>query len=216
VGYDGYPEFRIDLAQATSRRQVERERAELGDGSDDGGPGGADVVARLAFHAARTIEETARLLDLDALERAAQAIATASRVGVFGTGSSGLSGQALALRLARVGVMTTAPSDTHVQRTHAALLGAGDVAVGISHSGVTADPVAALGHARTRGARTVAVTTFPTSALAAQADVVLTTTARSTPFDDTRIPSGAAQLAVVDFLTVRVAQVRAELGASAG
>jgi DNA-binding MurR/RpiR family transcriptional regulator len=206
VGYAGYPEFRIDLAQATSRRAVEQERANVAHGEIDPDDTLQDVVTKIAFHEARTIEETARMLDLDALEQVAAAVAQAPRIDLFGVGSSGLTAQDLAQKLQRIGLLCFASPDPHVQLQSAALLGPGAVAVGVSHSGLTVETNDALRIAHARGATTVAVTNFPESPLVEHADVVLTTTARETQFRSGALSSRIAQLALVDFLFVRVAQ----------
>jgi len=70
------------------------------------------------------------------------------------------------------------------------------------------ETVQALTLAQEAGATTVAVTNFPASPLAELADVVLSTTARETQFRSGAMSSRIAQLAVVDFLFVRVAQRR--------
>jgi len=208
VGYAGYPEFRIDLAQATSRRAVELERSGIAEGEINRTDTATDVVSKIAFHEARTIEETARMLDLDALERAVDAVAAAPRVDVYGAGSSGLTAQDLGQKLTRIGIACFAPVDLHGQLQSAALLEAGCVAVAVSHTGTTVETVQALTLARDAGATTVAVTNFPTSPLAELADVVLATTARETQFRSGAMSSRIAQLAIVDFLFVRVAQRR--------
>ena len=206
VGYAGYPEFRIDLAQATSRRAVEQERANVAHGEIDPDDTLHDVVTKIAFHEARTIEETARMLDLDALEQVTAAGAQATRIDLFGAGSSGLTAQDLAQKLQRIGLLCFASPDPHVQLQSAALLAEGAVAVGVSHSGLTVETNDALRIARDRGATTVAVTNFPESPLVEHADLVLTTTARETQFRSGALSSRIAQLALVDFLFVRVAQ----------
>lgn len=206
VGYAGYPEFRIDLAQATSRRAVEQERANVAHGEIDPDDTLHDVVTKIAFHEARTIEETARMLDLDTLEQVTAAVAQATRIDLFGVGSSGLTAQDLAQKLQRIGLLCFASPDPHVQLQSAALLAEGAVAVGVSHSGLTVETNDALRIARDRGATTVAVTNFPESPLVEHADLVLTTTARETQFRSGALSSRIAQLALVDFLFVRVAQ----------
>ncbi|GAA1741033.1 MurR/RpiR family transcriptional regulator [Isoptericola hypogeus] len=208
VGYAGYPEFRIDLAQATSRHALELERSGIAEGEINETDTATDVVSKIAFHEARTIEETARMLDLDALERAAAAVAAATRIDVYGVSSSGLTAQDLAQKLSRIGLVCSAPVDSHGQLTSAALLEPGCVAIAVSHTGRTVEANQALTLARDVGATTIAVTNFPGSPLADVADVVLTTTARETQFRSGAMSSRIAQLAVVDFLFVRVAQQR--------
>ena len=146
------------------------------------------------------------MLDLDALEQVAEAVARAPRIDLFGVGSSGLTAQDLAQKLQRIGLLCFASPDPHVQLQSAALLGPGAVAVGVSHSGLTVETNDALRIAHARGATTVAVTNFPESPLVEHADVVLTTTARETQFRSGALSSRIAQLALVDFLFVRVAQ----------
>jgi DNA-binding MurR/RpiR family transcriptional regulator len=80
------------------------------------------------------------------------------------------------------------------------------VAIGISHTGMTAEVVDALRVARQRGATTVGITNFGGSALADEAELVLTTAARETTFRSGAMSSRIAQLAVVDCLFSGVAQ----------
>ncbi|PFG43844.1 RpiR family transcriptional regulator [Isoptericola jiangsuensis] len=208
VGYTGYPGFRIDLARTTSRRAAEHERSGVAQGEIGRSDDVAEVVSKIAFHEARTIESTARAIDLDALEEAVRAVAGADRVDVYGVGASGLTAQDLAQKLSRIGIACVAPVDSHQQLQSAALLAPGSVAIGVSHTGRTVEVHQSLTLARARGATTVAVTGFPSSPLADTADVVLATSVRETQFRTGALASRIAQLAVVDFLFVNVAQRR--------
>ncbi|MFL6126329.1 MurR/RpiR family transcriptional regulator, partial [Actinophytocola sp.] len=109
-------------------------------------------------------------------------------------------------KLHRIGRISFAWSDTHIMLTSAAVLGRGDVAVGISHTGATADTVEALREARRAGATTVALTNFPTAPISEVADLVLTTAARETTFRSGATASRIAQLTVVDCLFIGIAQ----------
>jgi len=208
AGYPGYPGFRIDLARTTSRRAAERERSGVAQGEITRDDDLAEVVSKIAFHEARTIESTARSIDLDALEETVRAVAAADRIDVYGVGASGLTAQDLAQKLSRIGLVCFAPMDSHQQLQSAALLGPGSVSIGISHTGRTVEVHQALTLAGRRGASTVAITGFPTSPLARLADTVLTTAVRETQFRTGALASRIAQLAVVDFLFVNVAQRR--------
>ncbi|MFD3475973.1 MurR/RpiR family transcriptional regulator [Streptomyces sp. NPDC058695] len=86
------------------------------------------------------------------------------------------------------------------------MLGPGDVALGISHSGTTADTIDTLQAAADRGATKVALTNFPRSPLAECSDRVLTTSVRETPLRSGATVSRIAQLALIDCLFVGVAQ----------
>jgi len=82
------------------------------------------------------------------------------------------------------------------------------VAIGISHSGLTTETIHALTVAGEAGAMTVAITNSPESPIADAADSVLTTQARESTYRIGAMSSRIAQLALVDFLFVRVAQRR--------
>ena len=206
VGFTGYAALRLALA-------AERGRAEGGAGaaravSGDIGPDDDldQVVEKVAFADARAVEETAQQLDLAALHRVVDACAAARRIDVYGVGASGLAALDLQQKLHRIGRVAFAWVDPHAALTSAALLGPGDVAIGLSHSGATKDTVDALTQARANGVTTIAVTNFPRSPLASMADHVLTTAARETTFRSGATASRLAQLTVVDCVFVGVAQ----------
>jgi len=207
LGLGGYPELRIALARAAQWEESDRDGAPVtGTITATATDSLADVVAKVTWADARAVEETGAALDLVQLEAAVSAVAGAGRVDVYGTGASALVGQDLQLKLHRVRLVAFLWSQYHQALAAAALLGPGDVAIGVSHTGTTADTVDALQVAREHGATTVAVTNFARSAIPEQADLVLTTAARETTFRSGAMSSRIAQLAVVDCLFTAVAQ----------
>ncbi|WP_231950479.1 MurR/RpiR family transcriptional regulator [Allokutzneria albata] len=204
IGVGGYPDLRIALAADTARTAARADR-DLG---SDIGPGDdlRAVVNKVAFSDARAVEETADQIDVAELERVVEAMAIARRVDVYGVGASAFVAMDLQQKLHRIGRTSFAWSDTHIALTSAAVLTEGDVAVGITHSGATADTVEALRVARSRGAITVALTNFPRSPVTEVADYVLTTAARETTFRSGATASRIAQLTVIDCLFVGIAQ----------
>ena len=87
LGLSGLPALRIELAQELSRQAVEFERSNIAQGKINPSDSTADVVAKVAFHEARSIEQTARGIDLEALEQVARAIAEGHHVVTFGVGA---------------------------------------------------------------------------------------------------------------------------------
>jgi DNA-binding MurR/RpiR family transcriptional regulator len=158
---------------------------------------------RLAL--ASAVEETPQQLDREALTRAADAIAAATRVDLYGIAASGVVALDAQQKLHRIGVLAFAWNDPHVALTSATLLGPGDVAIGISHSGTTKETIESLAKARSRGATTIAITNFPLSRLVGTADIVLTTAARETSLRSGATASRIAALTVVDCLYITVA-----------
>lgn len=201
LGLRGYPQLRLGLAEAGVRSRTVGEDTDFreGDTTDD-------VVLKVAAANASAVEETAEILDRRALEAAAAAIAGASRVDVYGIGASGVVGTDLQQKLHRIGTVAFAWNDPHLALTSAALLGPGDVAIGVSHSGATIETVEAMAVAAGRGATTIAVTNFPVSTLAKRADHVLATAARETALRSGATASRIAALTVVDCLYICVAR----------
>ena len=208
IGYSGYRDFRLELASATSREQAERDRFSVADGQIDLTDSTEDVIAKIAYQEVRAIEDTAKALDPHVLDSAVGALTRAKRIDIVGYGSSGLTAADLQQKLNRIGLPTQFFADPHVGVASAALQGPGGVVVGISHSGLTIDTVNALEIARKAGATTVGITNFPDSPLAERCDFVLTTQATENRYRSGAMSSRTAQLAVVDFLFVRIAQER--------
>jgi DNA-binding MurR/RpiR family transcriptional regulator len=204
IGVGGYPELRIALAADTARTEMRVDRDLGGEIAPDDDL--ATVVGKVTFADARAVEETAAQLEVDVLQRVADAIAAAGRVDVYGVGASAFVAADLQQKLHRIGRVSFAWNDTHIMLTSAAVLGPGDVAIGISHTGATTDTVETLRVAREHGATTVALTNFPTSPITEVADLVLTTAARETTFRSGAMASRIAQLTVIDCLFIGVAQ----------
>ncbi len=210
LGYSGYREFRMEVASALSREAAERDRFGLADSDISPDDSGAEVIAKIAFHEVLAIEQTAQGLDVAVLDQVVDAISTAGHIDVYGFGASGLTAQDLQQKLARIGISAFCSVDVHLALVSAALRTPGDVAIGISHSGLTTETIHALSTARDAGATTVALTNSAESPITEVADIVLTTQARESTYRMGAMSSRIAQLAVVDFLFVRVAQRRHE------
>lgn len=201
LGMPGYPELRLALAaESAEPRSLAASDSDINetDSIDD-------IVSKVAYADASAVEETAHQLDQGSLSAAADVISGATRVDLYGIGASGIVGIDAQQKLHRIGVLAFAWNDLHIALTSAALLAAGDVAGGISHSGTTKETIEALVKARSRGATTIAITNFPLSRLAATADLVLTTAARETSLRSGATASRIAALTVVDCLYIAVA-----------
>lgn len=206
IGFRGYPELRLALATELGRAQGSGHSQRVV-GSDIAPTDDlASVIEKISYADARAVEETAGQLHVPTLAAVVDALCAAPRIDIYGVGASAFVAFDFQQKLHRIGRVAFAWSDTHIALTSAALLGPHDVAIGISHTGVTQDTVAALTEARRQGATTVALTNFPRSPIARVADHVLTTAARETTFRSGATASRLAQLTVVDCVFVGVAQ----------
>jgi DNA-binding MurR/RpiR family transcriptional regulator len=204
VGLDGYPQLRIRLAAEAARR-VEPPNARVLGGDIPPGADMSQIIATIAFNDARAVEETAEQLDPAVAEQVVEAINGAGRVEIFGVGASGFVAADFQQKLHRIGKTAYYWSDLHTALASAALLTKGDVAIGISHTGATADVAELMTVAKQHEALAVALTNFPRSPVANVADLVLTTAARETTYRSGATASRLAQLTVIDCLFVGVA-----------
>jgi DNA-binding MurR/RpiR family transcriptional regulator len=208
LGFAGYPELRMAVSAAVGRAQAERARFSVQESDVDPNDSAEQVVSKIAYQEVGAIEQTAKSLDLAVLAAVVDAVDSADRIDLFGAASSGLAAQDLQQKLHRIGLVSHAWSEPHLALTSAALLTPRSVAIAFSHSGLTREASDVLRTARATGATAVAITNFPDSPLTELADLTLTTAARETRFRSGAMSSRIVQLAVVDFLFVRIAQRR--------
>lgn len=202
LGLPGYPSLRLALAEESAPHRIRTAPASdiSGDDSID------DIIAKVAYVDASAVEETAGQLDREALGAAAIAVARAGRVEIYGIAASNIVGSDLQQKLHRIGVHASSTADPHIALTGVTLLGPGDVAIGISHSGTTTETIEVMRAARKQGATTIAITNFPLSKVTTTADITLTTAARETALRSGATASRIAALTVVDCLYIAVAQ----------
>jgi DNA-binding MurR/RpiR family transcriptional regulator len=214
LGLASHAELRLALATLAGRSAVPGWTTDIGPqiGVDDTVGRLVTVVANADI---RTITQTVDQLNLDALDRAARTIAAARRVDVYAVGGSATIAKELEMRLFRIGVQVRAWTEVHQATTSAALLAGDDVAIGVSHSGSTAEVVEPFRTAAGRGAATIGITSDPRSAIAAAAGEVLRTTVLETSFRSGGLAARHSQLVVADCLYIRVAQLTSDRAADA-
>ena len=196
VGYPGYQELKISLAQ------------EMGEGcSEQGiyGPIQADedietVIEKIFQIYNRSLNDTKRLLLKAPISQAVRKVLGAGRIYFFGYGASGIVAQDAEIKFKRINRTAEAFTDNHMQKTIAALLKPDDLVVAISDSGRTKELVEALEIAKPTGACIIAITSNMGSPLSKLADLVLLTSVTETPFRGSALASRMVQLAIIDVL----------------
>ena len=141
----------------------------------------ATILNKVAHRTADLARDCLSTLDPAAMERAAHMVRAAEVVYFFAAGLSALAAENALLRFARIGKPAIFHRDRNNQLLIAGSLRKGALAIGISDSGRTHQTVSALAAARQTGARTIAMTAFPESPLARQAEVTLVTPAGYMP-----------------------------------
>ena len=205
-GCEGFRDLKIQLAQHLAARQARL------DASSKASPGSAgNFVDRTCESATVAMREVAAQLDLDAIDRAAQLIASARRVTVYGLGgSSGVLASELHNRLFRLDIATASYTDSYMQRMSAAALREKDVAIFVSSTGRPRPLLESAQLANHYGAGTVALTD-QTSTLGREVDVCLHIgLSQAGVAMEQPNPMRYAQLLVIDCLANRIATVRGD------
>jgi RpiR family carbohydrate utilization transcriptional regulator len=158
----------------------------------------------------RTLDQTLASLDMESMQQAIDAVSEAEHVLILGLGTSGSVAQELTYRLEWIGVNCGQYVDPHRQLMAATLLKAGDLAIAVSHSGRTKNVVNALRLARERGAKTMCITDFPHSPITKESDICICAVHAETSLGVEMVSTRAAHLALVDCISMCVAQKNRE------
>ena len=200
LGFPGLREFKLALAQelAVGGSPLNR-RVRIDDDT-------RQVIAKLTRGAVTVINSVQSQLDAAAVERAADAIAKASRVDCYGVGvTSNFMASDLQARLYRLGLATNSYLDPHLQLISAATIGPQGVVMAITYVGGMPSLLEAVDVARSQGATIIALTQ-PGSQLAAMSDIVLAVEVAPDPVMPVGPEAYLAHLTVIEILTVLVAQ----------
>ncbi|MGO4838749.1 MurR/RpiR family transcriptional regulator, partial [Rhizobiaceae sp. 2RAB30] len=154
IGCEGVRDFKLKLAQSLVVGQLYLSKTPT-PGPDNGMPFWGAVFGE----ARRALEEAERQLDPVELAKAAELIATARQVTVFGLGgSSSALAQETQYRLFRYGVTVSAHSDPYLMRMTASTLKPNDLVIAISATGRTREVVEAVELAKHYRANAICVT----------------------------------------------------------
>ncbi|KQV41451.1 MULTISPECIES: MurR/RpiR family transcriptional regulator [unclassified Rhizobium] len=148
---DGFPDFRLKLAQQLAVRQPPESPAENGDDPFTG------LVDDIFNRAAAALREARHDLDLDGLRRAVDMLAAARRIDVYGYGGSGFLASEAQHRLASLGIASVAYADPTLQMISAPRLTAQDVLFVLSFSGRTSYLISNMEIAKKAGARILSI-----------------------------------------------------------
>lgn len=197
TGFQGYTDLKLSIARdLTSPTQVIHDDIVEGDTPI--------TIARKVFMSnVQALYDTLEVLDEDILIKAINLLTNAGRILIIGTGTSGPIVQSMFNMFFRLGLNCSAQTDSYLQLMEVALLGPGDVVVGISQSGSSVDPVLTLKQAKQNGVSTICITGNTQSPITEYADVTLLSVAREARSE--AIASRLAQATIIDALYVVMA-----------
>ncbi len=154
LGFDGYHEMRIALAQANATGTPSSQR-ELQPGA---------TTAELCEHAyARfltAISGTQNALSTEAVDEAVHLMQEARQVFCLGQGGSMLLANDICARFASLSTKFRTAGDSHLQLLTASLMNEADVVLFVSYSGATRDMMETLRTAKAAGAKIILLTHY--------------------------------------------------------
>lgn len=187
IGYNGYQEFRLALAQASAED----------DDEDDTGVGFVgDMEAQYLF----AVENARRGLTEEQFHCAINMLLSARTVCCFGVGHSYIAALELHNRLMMMGIPTFCEHDAHMQNMLLSSRGPEDLMVVFSISGSSKDTVEAAELARASGMKVLIVTCYEKSPLSAYADLVISAAPMESPMRPGSMTGKIMQLFIVDTL----------------
>jgi DNA-binding MurR/RpiR family transcriptional regulator len=190
LGYKGYPEFKLMLAQETI--------ADPEVVPDDGNP--LHYIEALQRNIISKIDESHHVLDKDALHKAIEAICTAKRLFAFGISMSGIAALIAENRFLRIGRIMTPATDGHAQNMIASVANTDDVILAFSITGATNDLLDSLRIAKENGATVISATSYVKSPMRAYTDILLQTSAKEHLLDGGSLACSISQLFILDVL----------------
>lgn len=209
LGYGGYQQFRIALATETidPRETV----YELPDpGQDD--TSALKAVFRTDIEA---LERSLSSIDESAVSRAAELVASSTRVLLLGLGGSAIVALDAYHRFLRTGIDCTAPLDFHLQLMAVSQARPGDLALLFSHTGANKDALALADAVKASGATLAVITDSPRSPLARLADLLIAVRAGSMGSTGESYSARVVQMALVDTIYVDAMRLLGERGVGA-
>jgi DNA-binding MurR/RpiR family transcriptional regulator len=200
IGCEGVRDFKLKLAQSVVVGRLYLAPGEPQPPTNDGSP-----LWSVVFGEARNaIAAVERSVDPAEILKAADLVASAHQVVVFGLGGSSTSlAEEARNRLFRYGVVAISHSDPYVLKMTAATLKPNDLVIAISGTGRTREVIEVVELAKHYRAKAIAITA-PESDLAAICDVKLTVDIPEYPDPLKPTASRYAFLLIIDLLSTAV------------
>lgn len=202
LGLKGYQELKVSISAETAVSGSGRKSIHDNIGTEDCT---STILQKISKGNMDAIDSTLKVLDALELDKAVNALQSAKRILLFGSGASSIVAMDAQYKFMRINMEAIMYFDTHMQLTVASNSREGDVAIGISNSGKTIDVVKCLEMARGKGAKTICITQYGNSEILHASDIKLFTACIDNNFRSGAMASRIAQLNIIDSLFVGVA-----------
>ena len=211
IGFAGLKDLRHHLFDDQNRdiqKQNKDKETVFSDLNEGGSP--QQILHTVAALTEKAVMDTEKILQSEALEKAAKAIRKADSVRMFGMGASSLVAEDFYNKLLRIGISAVFSKDSHIQLGYSSTLTDKSVAVFISDKGQTQEVLQALQEAQKHGCTIIGITRYSESLLSKDCDILLYTSSPEAYMRSGAMSSRIAQLMVVDILFTIIASANYE------
>lgn len=198
LGYKGYNEFKMSLAQSAVQPSLDSEIALFGDVLPEDS---VQDMCRKVYNANLcALNQTMELFSEKEILQAVDLLSNARNVYCFGQGSSLITAMEAYSRFLSASPNFFCIQDSHLQTMAASIMREDDVILFFSYSGSTRDMMDVLQPASAAGVKIILVTRFTKSPATEFADVVLLCGSNEGPLQMGSVPAKMAQLLIIDVL----------------
>lgn len=201
LGFKGYRDFNIELSANIFTEQQNKLQY-----SDIHPEDSIESIANNVYkNNIKSIENTMKVLEIEQIKLAVDAIVKSNRLDFYGVGSSGIVAVDAQYKFLRIHKTCFGITDPHLQILAASNLSKEDVTVFISYSGETQDMVETLKVAKQSGAITIGIVKYGESIIGDMVDIKLAITSSEKTVRSGAMSSRIAQLNIIDILYTSVA-----------
>ena len=200
LDFANFKDFKLDLARETTSAVQSLFQAIVPDDSDE------KIVRKVFLGDIKSLDDTLQMLSFADMSAVAKAVCASKRLVFFGEGGSGYIAHDVALRFSYLDFQAEAYVDGSQILLQALRVKAGDVVIGISHSGRSAMTVEGTKIAQEMGALTVGISNYLRSPLRQASAIFFCTSFPENRVKVAAISSKVAQLCILDALYLLVAR----------
>lgn len=200
IGYKGFTALKLELAKGRDEvvenfNTIIKEKDSI-----------ETMVKKSEAINMNAMTQTYKLLNIDVLKKAIEALSNCKNIYLFGVGASGLVALDFQYKISRIKRIAIYQQDAHIQIAQAAHIGPDDVAIGLSYGGETKEVNIALKKAKELGAKTIAITKFNNNSLSKIVDYSLHIPSEEDELRIGAITSRLSSLIITDLLYLGIAK----------
>jgi len=207
LGYKGYQNFRINLAQESFTLNSQVFEIDLNDKED--------VAALIFKHTIQVLEASASTLNKKNIKKIAQTITNSKSTYLFGLGGSNICAREAYHKFIRTGLICQFAEDYHMQLMLASQAQKGDCAILFSHLGNNYDIIAIAEELKKNGCALFVITSYENSPLARMADIILQTSPLNSEVVAEAFSSNIASSTFINILYVEMMKILKKNGITA-